>query len=388
LAFGFLFVICHSDFEIIIMNTYPRKRSDYWLSLAVFGLIVFGLIMIYSVSKYYSLELTNGLSDKYFLKKQLITVIIGLLVWIVVQAIDYRYWKKYAGTMFFITFGLLLLPIILRPFGITSAGRWIIIADFSFQPAELAKLTFIFYLAGLFAEKGRSLKEVTKLFWPFISVVGIIALMMLVQKDLGTLSIFIIISASLFVVAGAPVGQIFGGLGIGGALMWLAIKLEPYRMQRFITFLNPGSDSLSSGYHIQNALIAIGSGGLFGLGFGQSKQKYLYLPEAHTDSIFAIICEELGMLRATVIICIFVFIALRGFKIAKSAPDNFARLVAIGVTVWIFAQMSINIAAMLALLPLTGIPLPFISYGGTSLIVLLVAIGVLTNISKSQTYEK
>lgn len=370
------------------MQSYRRQHIDYWLALAIFGLIVFGLIMIYSVSKYYSLELTNGATDKYFLKKQLVTVTIGLFAWIVVQAIDYRFWQKHAKEMFFITFGLLLLPIILSPFGVTSAGRWIIIGGFNFQPAELAKLTFIFYLAGLFSEKGINLKEISKLFWPFISVVGVIALMMMIQKDLGTLSIFVIISASLFIAAGAPVGQIFSGVGIGGVLLWLAVKLEPYRMQRLVTFLNPGSDSLSSGYHIQNALIAIGSGGLFGLGFGQSKQKYLYLPEAHTDSIFAIICEEMGMLRAALIVLVFAFIALRGFKIAKSAQDNFSRLVAIGVTVWIFAQMSINIAAMLALLPLTGIPLPFISYGGTSLIVLLAAIGVLTNISKNQIYEK
>ncbi len=366
------------------MNTYHRQRSDYWLSLAVFGLIVFGLIMIYSVSKYYSLELTNGATDKYFLKKQLETVGIGLLVWIVVQAIDYRYWQKKAGMMFFVTIGLLLLPIILSPFHITSAGRWIVIGGFNFQPAELAKLTFIFYLSGWFAEKGGDLKTIAKLFWPFMLIVGIIALFMLIQKDLGTLSIFVIISASLFVAAGAPLGQIFGGLGIGGILLWLAVKIEPYRMQRLITFLNPGSDSLTTGYHIQNALIAIGSGGLFGLGFGQSRQKYLYLPEAHTDSIFAIICEELGMLRAAVIILVFAFIALRGFKIAKAAPDNFARLVAIGVTIWIFAQVIINIAAMLAIVPLTGIPLPFISYGGTSLVVLLAAIGVLTNISKNR----
>jgi len=367
------------------MSKYRRQHSDYWLSLAIFGLIVFGLIMIYSVSKYYSLELTDGGTDKYFLKKQLLMVGIGLIVWTVVQSIDYHYWQKQARSMFFVTIGLLLLPTILSPFHITSAGRWINFGTFNFQPAELAKLTFIFYLAGWFSEKGASIKEMTKLFWPFITMLGVIVLLMFIQKDLGTLSVYVIVAASLFISAGAPVNQIFGALGLGGILLWLMIKLEPYRMERLTTFLNPGSDSLTSGYHIQNALIAIGSGGLLGLGFGQSKQKYLYLPEAHTDSIFAIICEELGMLRAAAIILVFVFIALRGLKIAKSAPDNFARFVAIGITVWIFAQMTINIAAMLGLLPLTGIPLPFISYGGTSLIVLLAAVGVLTNISKYQT---
>lgn len=363
------------------MNTY-RRHSDYWLSLAIFGLIVFGLIMIYSVSKYYSLDITNGASDKYFLKKQISTVVIGLAVWVFVQAVDYHYWQRYARSMFFITFILLLLPVILSPLGVSSAGRWIIIGGFNFQPAELAKLTFLFYLAGWFAEKGSAPKEVQNLFGPFISIVGLVAFVMMLQKDLGTLSIFIAISAALFFACGAPAKHIFSAVGLGGVALWLAIKIEPYRMQRLLTFLNPGDNSLSSGYHIQNALIAVGSGGLFGLGFGQSKQKYLYLPEAHTDSIFAIICEELGMLRASLIIIVFVFIALRGLKIAKLAPDNFSRYVAIGVTVWIFVQMMVNIGAMLALVPLTGIPLPFISYGGTSLIVLLAAVGVLTNISK------
>jgi cell division protein FtsW len=156
-------------------------------------------------------------------------------------------------------------------------------------------------------------------------------------------------------------------------------------MQRLLTFLNSDSHDLGAGYHIKNALIAIGSGGLWGLGFGQSKQKYLYLPEAHTDSIFAIICEELGTLRASLVIAAFCFLALRGFMIAKNTADPFGRMVAVAITVWLFLQMFVNIAAMFSMVPLTGIPLPFISYGGTSLVVLLTAIGVLINISKYQT---
>jgi len=370
------------------MTGLRKLHSDYWLSLAVFGLIAFGLIMIYSVSKYYSLEITDNATDKYYLKKQLITASIGLIAWVVVQAIDYRIWKKYAGFMLFATIGLLLLPVVLHPLGITSAGRWIVIGSFNFQPAELAKLTFIFYLAGLFAKQGENLKNIAKTFWPFLIVLGTIALLLLAQKDLGTLAIFTIIGAIIFISAGALVWQMFSSMGAGVFLVWIAIKIEPYRMQRFLTFLNPEANSLSSGYHIQNALIAIGSGGLFGLGFGQSKQKYLYLPEAHTDSIFAIICEELGIIRASIIILAFVFIALRGLKIAKQSPDIFARLVALGITGWFFFQMVVNIGAMCSLVPLTGIPLPFISYGGTSLIVLLMAMGVLTNISKNRVYEK
>lgn len=366
------------------MNNFRKRHSDYWLSLVVFGLIVFGLIMIYSVSKYYSLEITNNQTDKYYLTRQFIAVIIGLFVWIVFQAIDYRFWQKHANKMLFITIGLLFLPLILAPFGLGYGGRWINLGIFPFQPAEVAKLTFIFYLAGWFSKQGESLEKTHEKFWPFVIVIGIIALLMLVQKDLGTLVIFVLIGAGIFAIAGASAFQLILGGGMAVFLMWLAVKIEPYRMERFLTFLNPEKNNLSSGYHIQNALIAIGSGGLWGLGFGQSKQKYLYLPEAHTDSIFAIICEELGLLRAFLVIAVFVFITLRGLKIAKNAPDIFSRLVAFGVTIWFFSQMLINIGAMLSLIPLTGITLPFISYGGSSLIVLLAGVGVLNNIAKYQ----
>lgn len=369
------------------MNNLRKRHSDYWLSLAVFGMIVFGLIMIYSVSKYYSLDITSNQTDKYYLTRQFIAVIIGLFVWIVFQAIDYRFWQRHADKMLFITIGLLLLPMILAPFGLGYGGRWVNLGIFPFQPAELAKLTFIFYLAGWFSKQGESVQKISQKFWPFIIVVGVVSFLMLIQKDLGTLAIFVVIGAGMFSLAGAPIYQLISGAGMAAILMWLAIKIEPYRMERFLTFLNPEKNSLGSGYHIQNALIAIGSGGLWGLGFGQSKQKYLYLPEAHTDSIFAIICEELGLLRAFLVIIVFVFIALRGLKIARNAPDIFSRLVAFGITIWLFSQMLINIGAMLSLIPLTGVTLPFISYGGTSLIVLLAGIGVLNNIAKYQVTD-
>lgn len=366
------------------MDNFRKRHSDYWLSLAVFGLIVFGLIMIYSVSKYYSLDITNNQTDKYYLTRQFVAVIIGLVVWIVFQAIDYRFWQRHAGKMLFITAGLLLLPLILAPFGLGYGGRWINLGIFPFQPAEVAKLTFILYLAGWFSGRSGSPEKIGQKFWPFIAIVGFIALLMLIQKDLGTLVIFVVAGAGMFAIAGAPVYQLISGGGLAALLIWLAIKLEPYRMERFLTFLNPEKNSLGSGYHIQNALIAIGSGGLWGLGFGQSKQKYLYLPEAHTDSIFAIICEELGMLRAFLVIAVFVFIALRGLKIAKNAPDVFSRLAASGIIIWLFSQMIINIGAMFSLIPLTGVTLPLISYGGSSLIALLAGVGVLNNIAKYQ----
>jgi cell division protein FtsW len=365
------------------MNQTRKHHQDYWLSLAVFALITFGLIMIYSVSKYYSLQITNEATDKYYLIKQLQWLGVGVVVWAIFQNIDYRFWQKKSSLMFYLTFILLLLPLL--PFGHGGSGtRWFGFGIVQFQPSEVAKLTLILYLSNWFSNKGDSLKEIGKLFIPFICIISIIALLMLVQKDLGTLAVIVSIAAAMFIAAGAPFYQLISGGGLAAFLLWLSIKIEPYRMERFLTFLNPESNNLGSSYHIQNALIAIGSGGLWGLGFGQSKQKYLYLPEAHTDSIFAIICEELGLLRSSLVIIVFALIALRGYKIALKAPDSFARLAAVGITTWILAQMLINLGAMLSLLPLTGVPLPFVSYGGSSLVILLAAVGILVNISKSQ----
>ncbi|MCL5410883.1 MAG: putative lipid II flippase FtsW [Patescibacteria group bacterium] len=364
------------------MGQIKKVKQDYLISLAVFSLVVFGLIMIYSVSKYYSLQVTNEATDKLYLKKQLMFLIIGVFAWIIFQSIDYRFWQKRSGYMLFITFALLLLPLLIGK--TESGGRWIDLRIFSFQPSEVAKLALIFYLSGWFASKGERIDNVKKMFGPFIMIIGSIALLMLAQKDLGTLAIIVCISAAMFTAAGAPIYQLAAGGGLAGFLLWLAIKIEPYRLERFLTFLNPENNSLGAGYHIRNALIAIGSGGMLGLGFGQSKQKYLYLPEAHTDSIFAIISEELGFVRAIVIILVFAFIAVRGYKIAAKVPDTFSRLVACGITTWFLSQMFINIGAMFSILPLTGVPLPFVSYGGSSLVILLAAVGVLVNISKNQ----
>ncbi len=370
------------------MGQAKKTKQDYLISLAVFSLVVFGLIMIYSVSKYYSLQITDEKTDKYFLVKQLKWLAAGILVWIIFQSIDYRYWQKKSASMLFVTVGLLFLPLLpfLHEGGVGQ--RWINFGFVQFQPAEIAKLTLIIYLSGWIASKGENLNNIKKMFWPFALIIGAIAFLMLVQKDLGTLAIIVCIVASMLTIAGAPLYQLAAGGGLTAFLLWLAIKIEPYRLERFLTFLNPESNSLGAGYHIKNALIAIGSGGLLGLGFGQSKQKYLYLPEAHTDSIFAIISEELGFLRAAVIIIVFAFIAIRGFRIAANAPDTFSRLVAGGITTWFLAQMFINIGAMLSILPLTGVPLPFVSYGGSSLVILLAAVGVLVNISKNQSSSR
>lgn len=362
-------------------NKERKNRADYVLAIIIFALVMFGLIAIYSVSKYYSLQITDGSTDKYYLNKQLISLLLGLVAWAVFQNIDYKYWEKNSKNMIYVTLGLLVLPFL---FG---GSRWVGYGWAVFQPAELAKLTMIFYLAGFFAKKEKE-NLIHKSSAHFFAVIAIIAGLMLIQKDLGTLSVFVGISGIMFLMAGAQYIHLLYGGGLAGFLLWLAIKIEPYRMHRLTAFINPENDTLGTGYHIRNALIAVGSGGMLGLGFGQSKQKYLYLPEAHTDSIFAIISEELGFLRTSIVIVAFCLVALRGYKIAKNSPDTFAKLTAVGITSWLVWQAFVNIGAMLSIVPLTGIPLPFISYGGTSLIILLAATGVLLNISKYSTIHE
>lgn len=360
-----------------------RKSADYLLAILVFGLIAFGLVMIYSVSKYLSLQITHQETDKYFLIRQLISLGVGVFVWIVFQSIDYRFWQKQATIMLIITLILLCSVFIFRD-AAGGASRWVNLFGIGFQPSEFAKFSMILYLAGWLSSKQQ--EDINKSFVPFLIFVGAVSILMLLQKDLGTLSVILVIAAVIFLTAGAKLYNLAIGGALGVFLIWLAIKIEPYRMQRLEAFLSPGSQGLSTSYHIRNALIAIGSGSWFGLGFGQSRQKYLFLPEAQTDSIFPIIVEELGFLRSGAVILIYTLIAYRGYSIARRAPDTFSRLVAVGITTWIIWQTFVNLAAMLGLMPLTGVPLPFISYGGTSLVAFLAAVGVLLNISK-QTVE-
>lgn len=361
-----------------------RVKADYLFSLGVFILIFFGLIMIYSVSKYLSLQLTNGENDKIYLLNQLVSLAVGLIAWVIFQAIDYHVWKKYSGWMLVLTLFMLLAVFLFGHSGSTGAERWINIFGFQFQPSEPVKLSFIIYLAGWLSKKSEQPKGVDKNFWFFIAILALVSFFLLKQKDLGTLSVILGIASAMYYISGASLKNL-GVAGIlGGFLFWLAVKQEPYRMARILAFINPENGTLSTSYHIRNALIAIGSGGFWGLGFGQSRQKYLYLPEAQTDSIFAIICEELGFFRASIVVLVFLLLAIRGFKIAKEAADDFGRLLAIGIVVWIIFQAFVNIGAMLSLIPLTGVPLPFVSFGGSNLVVLLAAVGILMNISKNK----
>ncbi|MBI2582788.1 cell division protein FtsW [Candidatus Azambacteria bacterium] len=263
-----------------------------------------------------------------------------------------------------------------------GARRWASFGPLRFQPAEVAKLGFILYVASWFEGRERHLHKFWESLGPFLLLVGVFGALLLLQPNLGTFGILALTALAMLFLAGGRFRHLATIVAAGVGLLFLAIRLAPYRLNLLLAFLDPSRDPQGIGYQISQALLAIGSGGLFGRGLGHSVQKFNYLPEAVGDSIFAILVEELGLIGGAVLIALFLFIGYRGFIIAKRAPDSFGRLLAGGITSWILIQAFVNIAAISGLIPLTGVPLPFVSYGGTSLAVLLTAVGILASVSK------
>lgn len=360
-----------------------EKQVDKTLLTVVMILLVFGLVMISSAGVIYSE--TRFADEYYFFKHQLFFgVIPGLLSLYIFSRVDYHFWKKVSVPLFFVSLIFLIL-VFVPGIGtkIYGASRWIQLGPFSFQPSEMAKLSIIIYLAAWLESRGtHRVKDFIEGFLPFLGIMALIGFLIIKQPDMGTLGVITLTSISIFFISGASLKHIFSLGALGAFFLWLLIKIEPYRFNRIATFLDRGFDPQGIGYQINQALLAIGSGGIFGVGLGHSRQKFNYLPEPVGDSIFAIIGEELGMIGAFTLVVLIVLLALRGIKIAKNAPDIFGRLLATGIIMWIVIQAFINISANVALIPLTGVPLPFISYGGTSLVFLMSAMGIMLNISK------
>lgn len=360
-----------------------RFEFDRILFFVLVTLLGIGLLMIASAGVLYG-ESRFG-DSYYFFKQQLLGLGVGFLALFFFQSVDYRAWKRFVVPVFFIAIALLIL-VFIPGFGTTvyGAARWVAIGPISFQPSEVMKLAIILYLSAWLSTKGQGKAgDFYEGLVPFLLILSFVGFLIIKQPDTGTLGLIFIIAMSIFFASGAKLAHI-GGLAVSAFLFLLIlIKLAPYRMQRLLVFLNPEHDPSGAGYQITQALIAVGSGGLFGIGLGQSRQKFNYLPEPVTDSIYAVLSEEFGLMGAGLVLCLFVFIAWRGFLIARGAQDEFGRLLAVGITTWIVGQAFINIGAISGLIPLTGIPLPFISYGGTSLAVLLGSFGILLNISKT-----
>ena len=359
-----------------------KKRIDIILALLIIGLVGFGLVMISSSSVVLSYEKYGN--NYYYLTKQFTSLLVGLVAMIVLTMLDYHVYKKLA--LFGLISALVLLCLVLIPGvgkSLQGASRWIHIGPIFFQPSELAKLAFLIYLAAWFDRKGNQVKSLFSGFLPFFGLVMLLAFLILKQPDMGTAVVFVTSVFAVYFAAGAQIYHLVLSAALGISAFGTLIYTSSYRLDRLKVFLNATDESsLGIGYHVKQIAIAIGSGGWLGLGFGESRQKFLYLPEPFTDSIFAISVEELGFFRATLILAVFLLIAYRGYMVAKNAPDNFGKYLAVGITTWLVVQAFLNIGAMLGIIPLTGIPLPFLSYGGSSLVVTLAAAGILLNVSK------
>ena len=361
-----------------------KKNGSYsvdrvFLTLVLVN-VVFGAVMLASASA--PLALNRYHNTWFYVWHQLYSGIIpGFIGMWIFSRLDYHRYKKYA---FFIFAGALALTALVFFPGIGAsygtARSWLLVAGVSFQPTEILKIAFVIYAAAILS--GDDDKKAGAAFFPALLALGLVAAVLVPQPDMGSLLLFCAAFIALVLAAGSPLVYVFSVVVSGFAALYAFAKAAPYRAARLTVFLHPELDPQGIGYQINQALLAIGSGGIFGVGLGHSRQKFSYLPGVINDSIFPIIGEELGLIFTVAYVALIVAVFLRGLKIARGASDNFGRLLVIGVIVWFFAQSLLNIGAMIGVLPLTGLPLPFVSYGGTAMAASLIAAGIVLSVSR------
>ena len=352
-------------------------RNKFFLPLVTIPIILsfVGLIFIFEAS---AVNSSRQFGDSLrYLKLQVIWIFLGLVVVVIFSFIDYR--KLYFISFISLIIAIILLVVVLIPgIGSTAGGarRWIDFGFFNLQPTELAKFSIIIYLSSWFTNKEK------KRFLPFITLIGFLVFLIILQPDMGTAIIIFLLSLTIYYFSGANLADfvvIFGGALVS---FYFLIKTSPYRFNRLLAFFNPAIEPLGISYHINQIFISLSSGGLFGRGFGASRQKYLFLPEAHTDSIFAIIGEEYGFIGALVLISLYFVFIYKIYHLIRLAPDRLSKLVAIGIFAFFNIQFIINLAGIVGLFPITGVPLPFLSYGGSNLLISFALIGIMMNIEK------
>lgn len=374
-------------------SKFANNQLDFILLIVVILLLSLGLIMVLSASSPTSLAETGDDSYSYF-RKQAIFAVVGVIAMLFISKIDYRFWKKFYKIAYWVSI-ILLLMVLIPGIGVSSGGasRWIKILGVQFQPSELAKIGLIIFYASYLTDHKDELKGFyTGFIKPFLYLVPVILILILIQDHLSATIIIVAVVGIMMLMAGSRLKYFLTAgtaAGVAGAAgLYLMAKFTSkgaFRLARITSFLNPWADKQGDGWQVIQSLYAIGSGGLFGVGLGQSKQKYLYISEPHTDFIFAVLAEELGFVGCAVVIALFCVFIWRGVLTAMKAPDMFGSLVAIGITSLIGLQAIINIAVVTSSMPVTGMPLPFFSYGVTSLLILLCSVGVLLNISRASS---
>jgi cell division protein FtsW len=362
----------------------PRYHEpDWWLLAVLLTLTMLGVVMVYSSTS----GMTAGSGANGYVIRQVAFAGMGLLVLLVAMRIDYHRYRALALPGIVGVVGLMVL-LMVAGIEVNGAKSWFDLGPIQLQPSELAKPALVIYLASWLCAKGAKIRSVSYGLVQFALVMGGVVGLVMLEPDLGAAIILGTIGVAMFFVAGAHLVQ-FAGLLMAGAVSFLTLALTaPYRRDRLLAFLDPESDTAQTGWHLLQARLAMGSGGFFGVGLGASRQKFTWLPAPHNDAIFAIIGEELGLIGCAFVLGLFVVLGYRGYTIARRAPDQFGTLVAVGVTTWLIFQAVFNIGGVTAAIPFTGITLPFVSYGGSSLMVSMGAVGILLNISRQTAIHR
>ncbi|WIV18246.1 stage V sporulation protein E [Paenibacillus polygoni] len=358
-----------------------RPAPDFWLIICIVSLLAIGLVMVYSAGSVLAFRQYGD--SFYFVKRQLLFAGLGLAAMFFTANVDYRIWRNYAK--YILVFCFILLIIVLIPgVGVVRGGArsWLGISSFGIQPSEFMKLGMILFLAKWLSKDPDAIKNFTSGLLPPLALMGTAFALIMLQPDLGTGTVMMGASMLIIFTAGARMKHLLL-LGLGGLVGFAGlIAAAPYRLQRITAFLDPWSDPLGSGYQILQSLYAIGPGGLGGLGLGMSRQKYSYVPEPQTDFIFSILAEELGFIGGLIVLMLFLMLVWRGMRVAMTIPDAFGSLLGVGIVGMVAVQVIINIGVVIGLMPVTGITLPLISYGGSSLTLMLTALGILLNLSR------
>jgi cell division protein FtsW len=362
---------------------------DYVIAAAVGALVVLGVITVYSSS--FALGLLEFGDANYFVYRQAFFGVCGAVAMALLMKSDYRQ-LRYVSPLLMLAAILALVAVLMPGVGYASNGaqRWIYLGGPipPLQPSEFAKLALIVYISAWLAGRGEHVKAFWTGFFPFVFLVGLVAGLIMLQPDLGTTIVIVLTTLTLVFVAGASLTHVFAFAGAGSVVASLLIATGDYRADRIFAFIRAEDDPGGRGFHTLQLLIALGSGGVEGLGLGASRQKFFYVPGAHTDGIFAIIGEELGFIGAAAVIGLFALVMVRGFRVILRARDDFGALLAVGIVSWIGYQTIINIGGITRSMPLTGIPLPFLSYGGSALVTMLAAVGILLSVSRYGVDEK
>jgi cell division protein FtsW len=363
-----------------------KLQFDKPLFLATFLLVCASVVMVYSASAVMALERYQ--QPYFFLIKQVMWAALGIAVLTVVMRVDYRSYRS--PTFLWSSLGVVGVALVLVLFSppINGVRRWFSVGGIGVQPSELAKLCAIFFIAALLERRMHRIDEVSYALAPIAIAVGLLVCLILLEPDFGTAMSLMTIAAVMVFAAGLSYRYLVGALLVGFPVMYFVLMSAEYRRRRLLAFWNPWDDPLGNGFQIIQSLIAVGTGGVFGRGLMEGVQKLFYLPEPHTDFIYAVIGEELGLIGATAVLACFCVIAWRGLQIAMKAPDSFGAFLAVGLTTMIALQAFVNISVVLGLLPTKGLPLPFVSTGGSSLLINLLGMGILLNVSQHVTSER